>query len=228
MAFNPVKHHRRSIRLHGYDYSQPGAYFVTMCVQKRECLFGKIVGGKTILNDAGKMIEKWYVELMKKYPHIKCDEHIVMPNHFHAIIFIVGADLRVCPQIKPSSQTGEHTGSPLREQLPSQTGEHIGSPLRRETNLKTNARNCINLLVIVQWFKTMTTNEYIRNVKTYGWPCFAGKLWQRNYYDHIGRDEKELYTVRQYIRNNPLNWDVDEENPISKSPRYVAMPNPQR
>jgi hypothetical protein len=100
-------------------------------------------------------------------------------------------------------------------------GEHTGSPRRK-------IQNNNNVSSIMQWFKTMTTNEYIRNVKTNGWPSFAGKLWQRNFYDHIGRDENEMFRIRQYIRNNPLNWAADDEKPISKSPRYVATLNPQR
>jgi len=79
---------------------------------------------------------------------IKCDEHIVMPNHFHAVMMNVGADLRVCPE--------PDTHPDARE------GEHIGSPLP----------------TLVQWFKTITTNEYIRGVKQHGWPYFPGKLWQ--------------------------------------------------
>lgn len=78
-------------------------------------------------------------------------------------------------------------------------GEHVGSPLR----------------TVVQWFKTMTTNEYIRGVKNLGWTPFAGKLWQRNYYEHIIRNQDELIRIRQYIRDNPLNWQTSEIEPFS-------------
>jgi REP element-mobilizing transposase RayT len=206
-----LRHHRKSIRLKGWDYSRPGAYFVTLCVQDRECLFGKIISGRMVLNAAGKMVEKWHLELANKFTTIKIDEYVVMPNHFHSIIIIVpphtvGADPCVCTMKSLESQhMGEHTGSPRRE--------------TRDNN---------NLSSIMQWFKTMTTNEYIRNVKANGWPPFAGKLWQRNFYDHIGRDGNELLRIRQYIRNNPQNWGADDEKPFSKSPRYVAMLNPQR
>jgi hypothetical protein len=97
MKYNPEIHHRRSIRLKHYDYSQPGAYFVTICTHNRECLFGEIVSGAMVLNDAGKMVEKWWYELNTKFLNIEPDAHIIMPNHFHGIIIIVGADLRVCP-----------------------------------------------------------------------------------------------------------------------------------
>ncbi|PXF56977.1 MAG: hypothetical protein C4B58_11525 [Deltaproteobacteria bacterium] len=174
--YNPDIHHRRSIRLKGYDYSQTGAYFVTICTQNRECLFGKIVDKEMILNDPGRMVEKWYRELENKFADIVCDQCTIMPNHIHFVIQTgVGADLRVCPD----------------------TGEHIGSPLH----------------TVIQWFKTMTTNEYIRGVKQNGWSTFPGKLWQRNYYEHIVRNENELNRIREYIVNNPLQWELDRENP---------------
>jgi putative transposase len=234
MPFDPNKHNRRSIRLPSHDYSQTGEYFVTLCVQNRECLFGGIENGKMHINDAGRMVEKWHLELANKFTNVKIDEFIVMPNHFHSVVIIVpfhsvGADLRVCPsQINDAYTTGEHAGSPLRDTETNTNdgtvdgryktgerngeGEHTGSPLQETPNHG-------NLSTIMQWFKTMTTNEYIRNVKTKNWTPFAGKLWQRNFYEHINRDEKELFRIRQYIRNNPLNWDSDGENPCGKSTR---------
>lgn len=167
--------HRCSIRLKGYNYSQSGAYFITICTHNRKCLFGHIDNGIIILNDAGKMVEKWCFELENKFHDIQCIEHIVMPNHIHFIIQNVGADLRVCPE---SIELGEHTGSPLPR--------------------------------IIQWLKTMSTNEYIRNVKINHWLPFTGKFWQRNYYEHIVRSENELNRIRQYIIDNPANWMVDE------------------
>lgn len=183
----PVKQRRKSIRLKDYDYSRDGYYFVTICTQNRESFFGNISNEKMILNDAGTMVAKWYHEMQKKFPDIKCDEHIVMPNHFHAIILNVGADLCVCP--KPDTHPD------------ASQGEHIGSPLQRSP-----------LPTIVQWFKTMTTNEYIRGVKQHNWPPFPGKLWQRNYYERIIRDENELNRIRHYIHYNHLKWEYDQEN----------------
>jgi len=98
--YNPNIHHRKCIRLKGYDYAQAGLYFITICVQDRLCLFGDVLNGEMVLNGAGRMIEKWYRELENKYPDKKCHDRVVMPNHFHCIIEntdIVGADLRVCP-----------------------------------------------------------------------------------------------------------------------------------
>ena len=80
---------------------------------------------------------------------------------------------------------------------PNSEGAHAGAPLP----------------TIIQWFKTMTTNEYMRGVKTRSWTPFAGRLWQRNYYEHIVRCENELTRIREYIANNPLQWEMDRENP---------------
>ena len=190
MALDPEKHHRRSIRLKDYDYSQAGLYFITICVTDMECFFGVVVDGKMVLNAAGKMIEKWYRELAHKFPDIEPSDFVVMPNHFHAIIInkgnaaAVGADLRV----RPTDAKTEHlipNGGVL--------GEHIGSPLHR----------------VVQWFKTMSTNEYIRGVKDHGWPRFLGKLWQRNYYEHIIRSQRSFQNISGYIENNPEKWEDD-------------------
>ncbi|NDV95793.1 hypothetical protein D0T84_12860 [Dysgonomonas sp. 521] len=177
-----ASHNRRSIRLHGYDYSQNGLYFVTICVQNKTSLLGKIMEGEMVLNDAGRMIEKWCGKLLNKFPCITMDTYIIMPNHFHAIIEImdnVGAHLRVCPDKTDENDdlNGAHTGAPLHH--------------------------------IIQWFKTMTTNEYIHGVKSLGWQPFDKKLWQRNYYEHIIRDEQSHDNITRYIIENPFYWITD-------------------
>lgn len=163
MKFDPDKHHRRSIRLHNFDYTGPGAYFITICTKDRLCFFGDIVDERMVLNDAGYTIENWYLKLADKFD-VLLDEFVIMPNHLHGIIL---------------------------------QGEHMGSPLHR----------------VVQWFKTMTTNEYIRGIKTLGWCAFAGKLWHRNYWEHIVRNDDELNLIRNYILTNPTAWALDHENP---------------
>lgn len=88
MAFNPEKHHRRSIRMEGYDYSQAGVYFVTVCVKDRECLLGEIGGGKMVLNEMGKIVEETWNDLTNHIENIELDEFMVMPNHVHGIVVI--------------------------------------------------------------------------------------------------------------------------------------------
>jgi putative transposase len=208
MKYNPDIHHRRSIRLTGYDYSQCGYYFITVCTQGQRCLFGEIEKGRMILNDAGKMISCWWNELKNKYPNIEIDEYVVMPNHCHGIINIVGtvgadpvgADLRVCPNRKVEQggrkeSKGEHIGSPQQ-----------GSPVQGSPVRPVQGRPIYKM---VQWFKTMTTNEYIRNVKQNHWEPFDGRLWQRNYYEQIVRDKNSLSRIREYIIDNPYQWQQD-------------------
>jgi REP element-mobilizing transposase RayT len=166
MRYDPEKHHRRSIRLQGYDYSTPNAYFVTIVTQHREHLFGEIIDGQMHLNDAGQMIARWWQELERKFPAVQTDAWIMMPNHLHGIIRI------------------HHTDPP---------GDGV------------------SLATVVQWFKTMTTNEYLRHVKQEGWTPFPRRLWQRNYYEHIIRNPEELEAIRHYIITNPQRWAEDPE-----------------
>ena len=100
MTYDPAIHRRRSIRLQGYDYSRSGAYFVTICVQNRQCLLGNITNEEMQLNDAGKIIQTVWNEIPKHYPGIKTDEFVIMPNHFHSIVVIdiVGAGPCACPE----------------------------------------------------------------------------------------------------------------------------------
>jgi len=192
MNYNPTKHHRRSIRLNGYDYSQAGLYFITICVQGRCYLFGEIVDGEMILNDAGRMVEKEWLELPKRFSNIHLYEYVVMPNHFHAIVEIVGATLVVA-----LSKTFVPNGELVQ---PALFGQPQGIALT--TKPKTIGE-------MVGAFKSIATVEYIRGVTQMGWQPFPGKLWHRNYYEHIIRNEKSLIKITEYIINNPLNWDDD-------------------
>ena len=206
---------RKSIRLKGYDYSQEGFYFITICTNYKICIFGEIENNIMILNDAGRMIERWYYELENKFNDIKCHEKIIMPNHFHCIIQIsVGADLSVCPDtangVCPDTTKGISVGADLRV-CPDISngvcpdisngvyqdkikGVHTGTPLPS----------------IIQWFKTMTTNDYIKGVRYKDWEAFHKKMWQRNYWEHIIRNEIEYENISNYIIENPIRWHQDK------------------
>ena len=90
VKYNSERHHRRSLRLKGYDYTQNGAYYVTICTQKRQCLLGTNKKGEMVLNEAGHKVKKLWDELPEKHPIIEIDQYIIMPNHVHGIICIVG------------------------------------------------------------------------------------------------------------------------------------------
>ncbi len=205
--YDPRIHNRRSIRLKNYDYSKAGLYFVTICCQDMACLFGGVVNGEMVLNDAGRMIETWYHEIENKYPDKRCHEMVVMPNHFHCIIEnLEPSDNNVLNNIYTDAHVMDaHVGTSLR-----------GRPLRGRNNNDPskygieNKQYQTSLGNAVGWFKTMTTNEYIRGVKNLGWTRFNGKLWQRNYYEHIIRDQQAYENISKYIQNNPVKW-VDDK-----------------
>ena len=174
---------RRSIRLAGYDYSRAGYYFVTVCVNERRNLFGDIVGGKIMLNGAGIMVEDNWNKLQQRFQSIELDEFIVMPNHLHGVIVIVGAPL---------------------------VGAQNGDLIADDGDDRATTRVAPTLGDVIGAFKSITTNEYIRNVKNKNWLSFNKYFWQRNYYERVIRDDNDLNRIREYIVNNPAKWEEDE------------------
>ena len=188
LMYNPEIHHRRSIRLRDFDYFSAGAYFVTVCAQKRECLFGTIQDGQVELNDAGKMVCEVWEQLSESYPNIDVDVSLVMPNHFHGIVVLdVGAGPRACPLLDKPEEGHPQGGAPT-----------------------------LSLPDIIHRFKSLTTAQYRKGVLQNGWVPFPGRLWQRNYYEHVIRNEGDLNHIRKYIVDNPLKWDSDENNPMNE------------
>ncbi len=175
MIFNPETHHRRSVRLKEYDYSQPGAYFVTICSWLRAFIFGEIVNGKMELNEYGMVLEREWLNINNGRHNIDLDQFVVMPNHMHGIVVINGRGvLQYDPannELQPSSQT-------------------IGSIIRR--------------------YKSATARQINIIRSTPGMP-----VWQRNYFEHIIRNEIEMDNIWEYIRNNPVRWAFDKDNPIN-------------
>lgn len=155
---------RKLPRLEGYDYSQNGAYFITICVQNRLNLFGEIIEQKMFLNDAGQMVHSYLQEIPSKFVDVEPDLFVVMPNHIHVII------------------------------------------------VKTSESPVSNMSSIVQWFKRITTNQYIKGVKQKNWQPFNKRLWQQSFYDHIIRNENALKSLREYVLYNPQLWEKDEFN----------------
>ncbi len=194
MPFDPARHRRRSIRLPGYDYAQPGAYFVTVCVQRSVCLFGEVEADLARLSPAGEMVTAWWQRLPGRFPRVCLDAFVVMPNHVHGIVGLADppsepGDVGLTPAVGADPRVRPVSG---RAAVPDQ-GAHAGAPLPQ----------------VIQWWKTMTTNAYIRGVRAEGWPPFEGRLWQRNYYERVLRDERERDLAHRYIRNNPLRWHLD-------------------
>lgn len=284
---------RKSIRLKGYDYSQPGYYFITICTQDREYLFGEIINGKMLLNDAGQMVDTIWNEIPIFYNGFEIHGHIVMPNHFHGIIKItneniqsVGAGPRACPssdrtnpnsinhachstgRINPhfakntnntnhhrpfvnktnknnsvdhndnyrSGESGGHRnlelgnlpnlelgqsrnldfGQSRNTEIGQSRNTESGQPQKTEIGQPQGVAPTGNMGMglgdIVHRFKTLTTKKYCDGVKQQGWVKFKKRVWQRNYWEHIIRNENELKRIANYIRNNPENWLNDKLN----------------
>ena len=178
MKFDPQKHHRRSIRLQGYDYSRPGGYYVTIVVDGRECLFGEIVNGEMVLNDYGRIVAEVWQWLQEQYPYIELLAWVIMPNHIHGII-IIHEDGRGGSRSAPTPY-GDAAGTAKIKPL----GSLIGA------------------------FKTVSTKKIniLRNTE-------GGVVWQRNYYEHIIRDDNDYNRIHNYIIDNPAAWGDDDENP---------------
>jgi len=353
MRFDPERHRRRSMRLKGYDYSQAGAYFVTICTQGRACLFGEVVDGEMRLNDAGRMVVAEWERLPALFPNVVLDAFVVMPNHIHGIVILTdpaddatdgataigatisgattggaatggattgGATTRVAPTTAGDDATPVGAGlvpalstmagddatpvgaglvpalstmagddaTPVGAGLvpaPSTPAQSVPAPSVPAPSMpapstpaqsvpapsvpvpstpaqsvpapsvpvpstpaqsvpapsvpvpSTPAQSvpapsvpvpstpapstpalstpAPTLGDVIGAFKSRVTVEYIRGVKTFGWTPFDRRLWQRNYYEHIIRNEETLNCIRRYIAENPIRWAFDRENPFA-------------
>lgn len=195
--FNSEIHHRKSIRAKGYDYAQDGAYFVTVCARNKQCLFGEIVNGKMELNGAGKIVCDCWAGLKNRFSNIENDVFVVMPNHFHGILSVGAGLVSARPEFLNLMEFARGNA------------EAYNANARADTRPAPTGANA-GLGDIICAFKSLTTNEYIRNVKSGKFPPFEKSMWQRNYWEHIIRNEEDLDRIREYIINNPLNWELDE------------------
>lgn len=161
--FNPLIHHRQSIRLPGYDYASAGSYFITICTHNRRHLFGHIDNNIMILNDVGQIIEDQWLALPTRFPNVHLGSFIIMPNHVHYILDIL-----------------EHQNKTM--------GDITGA------------------------FKSLCTHHILKRQKTINYDILFGKIWQRNFWEHIIRSAAEWEMINHYIVNNPKNWDKDSLN----------------
>ncbi len=202
--FDPQRHHRRSIRLRGYDYTQPGAYFITLCTHQRAHLFGRVVDGVMVLNALGEIVrEEWFRSAdirteIELYP----DEFVVMPNHIHGIVWIVDTKETIVGDAGATINShGGYSGARGEYYVEA----HSRAPLQRPPK---------SLPSFIAGFKSAVTHRINQIRGTPGAP-----VWQRNYYEHIIRDNgratgrSPLHAIRQYIRDNPMRWHLDRYNP---------------
>ena len=185
MKFNPQKHHRRSIRLPNYDYSQPGAYFITIVTRGREHLFGEIKDGEMHLNDRGQIVWEVWNSLPTRYPQIELGIAQVMPNHFHGIIMIPVRAIHELPL----------QGLPLQ-----------GSPTPPLREDRWAERRRMTIPLVVGYFKMNSAKRINQILGSEGIP-----VWQRNYYEHVIRGNEEYNKIHYYIQSNVANWVIDDE-----------------
>ena len=185
MKFDPQTHHRRSIRLDGYDYTQAGAYFVTISAWQRECLFGEVVEGEMRLNTAGKIANEQWVKLGRRFTGGDFSLYVIMPNHVHGIVILDGGGRGAGEEF----QSHDPRNPPLRPYA----GPHVvpGS-----------------LGAIIRAYKSSVS---YRIHAMHG--CNVAPVWQRNYYEHIIRDDEDYRRIAEYIQNNPQRWEQDQLHP---------------
>ncbi|MFA5881379.1 MAG: transposase [Eubacteriales bacterium] len=176
-------HHRRSIRLKGYDYSKAGYYFITICTKNRETLFGSIENGEMKLNEYGDIVREEWMKSSEIRREIELDYFIIMPDHIHGIVIIN----------ETKSGVGAHGHAPLHSHITSQ-------------NIKPLHRKPKSISSFVAGFKSIVTKRIniLRN-------CPQMSVWQRGYYEHIVRSEKDLKRIKTYIIENLNKWLDDSE-----------------
>jgi putative transposase len=199
MAYDPNEHQRRSIRLAGYDYGQAGAYFVTICTEGHWRLFGRVAGDAMEWNDAGLAVERCWQEIPAHFPQVALDEFVVMPNHVHGILVIADA-------------TG-HRFVGANNHSPHLVRANDYSPLPRPPDHASRPRGTSKTIgSVIRGFK-IGVGRWMRDD--------AGRrdIWQRNYFEHIIRNDVALNRIRQYIRDNPARWACDRYNPQALNPK---------
>jgi putative transposase len=190
------RHHRRhSNRLKEYDYTLPGAYFVTLVAWQRETLFGEIKNSKMRLNQFGEIVRvEWLrTALIRENVEIYEGEFVIMPNHLHGIIWILDKedDGGLLTNVRATWQVAPTKGSRIIEV---------------DTQKKTTTLISKSLGAIIGQFKTGSAKR-INSLRD----CRGVPVWQRNYYEHIIRNKHELEEILRYMKSNPENWERDKE-----------------
>ena len=205
MSYNSKIHNRRSIRLKGYDYSQAGSYFITICCHNKECLFGKIEKDIMILNEYGNAAYTQWIQLTERFSNFELDTFQIMPNHMHGIIVLndVGATLADAHVHGATARVAEN-GATAR------VAEN-GATARVARTTEVHSKSVGD---IVGAYKSLVANKCLEIFKAkyvnIDPPPIMGKLWHRNFYEHIIRNEKSYQTISNYIINNPVNWQGDK------------------
>jgi REP element-mobilizing transposase RayT len=197
--YDPKRHHRRSIRLRGYDYRQAGAYFTTFCTYQKELLFEDPV--------LCRVVETQWQRIPRHFPHVRLDAWVVMPNHVHGIVVITDD-----PRRGEASRATDSHAEPVPEQM-RRSFDEMASGDASPLPSRASGVAAGSLGAIIGNFKSVTARRINRLRRTPGLP-----VWQRNYYEHVVRNERALQAIRQYIADNPDRWAWDTYNPAADGP----------
>ena len=243
----PDKHRRRqrrSIRLPGYDYASPGAYFVTICVRQGECLLGDVVNAEMQWNEFGRLAHDFWARVPVHFPNVSIDSFVIMPNHLHAIIIIHEKGEGTSPLQDTQDVDGDRggavaaPGSAVVLMVMGEKGEGT-SPLQGPQDDDGDRRGAVaapigvvapaavtstppqsriekpTLGQIIAYYKHQTTKQINQARDSTGLP-----FWQRNYWEHIIRNEGSLNRIREYIDTNPARWAEDQLHPDASPNRF--------
>jgi len=221
LKYNPNIHHRRSIRLKGYDYAQAGFYFITICCQERACLFGEIQNGEMLLNEYGTIAHNEWIKTHEIRTNVELGEFVIMPNHIHGIIKIM--DIGGRGELhSPNNET--HDNETPNNETPNNETQNNETPNNETHNNETHNNETHNnetpndykgecnsplrgpsntIGAIIRGYKSSVTKQL--NLLNIG--CV---VWQRNYHEHIIRNEQSHQTISNYIINNPAKWNDDK------------------
>lgn len=190
--YNPKTHHRKSIRLKEYDYANANWYYITMCTYNKEHLFGKVINNKVVLNDLGKIVKEEWLRTKEIRKNIDIDDYVIMPNHFHGIIII-------------EYNANDNAGATRCVAPNNESQNNCRDTMHRVPTERTFGSSIPNSLpTIIGAFKASVTRRINKTLKSHQ------STWQRNYYEHIIRNDEDLFRIKKYIELNPLKWQLDE------------------
>ena len=195
---------RRSLRLSQYDYTSAGAYFVTLCVRNRECTLGDVVDDRMILSAYGEIAAESWQWLAQQYPYVSLDAWVIMPNNLHGILIMEDEGQKGGLRAAPTGPPGGSRAAPAAQTAPKDPSFDSHVP----GTAATPAPKRKPLGGLIGAFKTVSSKR-INALRSMSGQSF----WQRDYYEHVIRNERELNAIREYIVNNPLQWMLDRDHP---------------
>ena len=229
MPYNPGKYNRQSIRLPGYNYAQAGLYFITLCCYDRKCLFGEIIKGEMVLNDSGNIANVCWLEIPQHFPNVILHKYVIMPNHVHGIVELVGAK-----NIPPDNNVTQNImGVDIVKNFPTENtnGNRLPNDNEPKNDDSKNLMGADGVENMIDFNGTKNLMD-VNGAKNFSPPRSPSKtigsvvrgykigvtkwmrqntnvhnVWQRNYYEHIIRNDKSFEIISNYIINNPKKWD---------------------